>query len=56
MVTKVKMSAEEAWKYDAIIFGGALVFDFFDVSAVCAFWAWRLMKGKIAVRAVERTI
>ncbi|KAI9763084.1 MAG: hypothetical protein M1840_000931 [Geoglossum simile] len=56
VVTEVRMSAEEAWKFVAIIFGGALVFDFFNVSAVCVCWAWRLMKGKVRVRAVERTI
>ena len=56
VVTKVKMSQEHAWTYYSIIFGGALVFDFFDVGIVVLFWAWRLMKGKITLRRVHSTL
>ena len=56
VVTKVKMSQEHAWTYYSIIFGGALVFDFFDVGIVVLFWAWRLMKGRITLRRVHSTL
>ena len=56
VVTKVKLSEEHAWTYYSIIFGGALVFDFFDVGIVVLFWAWRLMKGKITLRRVHSTL
>ena len=56
VVTKVKMSQEHAWTYYSIIFGGALVFDFFDVGIVVLFWAWRLMRGKITLRRVHSTL
>jgi len=49
VVTTVKLSGEHAWTYYSIIFGGALVFDFFDVLLVLCIWAWRLMGGKMAV-------
>jgi len=40
--------------YYAIIFGGALVFDFFDVGVTVLIWAFRLMKGKVKVEIVTR--
>jgi hypothetical protein len=46
-VTRVNMTPDNAWAYDGVIFGGALVFDFFDVTATLLLWAWRLMKGKV---------
>ena len=55
-MTKTKTSQEDAWKYYSIIFGGALVFDFFDVALVLVFWAWRLMKGKMSLRRIHSTL
>jgi hypothetical protein len=52
-VTRICMTAENAWSYDSIIFGGALVFDFFNVSLVCCLWAWQLKKGKIPLVPVR---
>jgi Na+-driven multidrug efflux pump len=52
-VTRIGMTAENAWSYDSIIFGGALVFDFFNVSLVCCLWAWQLKKGKIPLVPVR---
>jgi len=55
-VSKINMTAENAWQYDAIIFGGALVFDFFNVSLVVGLWAWRLMKGKLSLAPVHSSL
>jgi hypothetical protein len=55
-VTKVGMTPDNAWSYDSIIFGGALVFDFFDVSLTCGLWAWLLMKGRIHLAPVRSSI
>ncbi len=55
-VTRVGMTADNAWHYDSIIFGGALVFDFFNVSLVVGIWAWLLMKGKLSLAPVHREI
>jgi len=52
VVTKVKMEQAHAWTFYSIIFGGALVFDFFNVGLVVLLWAWSLMRGKIKLQAV----
>jgi len=54
-VTRIGMTPDTAWRYDSVIFGGALVFDFFDVSLVCFLWAWRLMRGKMSLPPVQST-
>ena len=51
-VTRIGMTPENAWSYDSIIFGGALVFDFFNVSLVVGIWAWYLMRGKVSLAPV----
>lgn len=56
VVTKVKMAQADAWTFYSIIFGGALVFDFFNVGLVVLFWVWRLMKGKIKLPIVSPRI
>lgn len=56
VVTKVPLSQERAWTFYAVIFGGALVFDFFDVGITLGFWAWRLARGKMALRRVHGTL
>jgi hypothetical protein len=50
------MTPENAWSYDSIIFGGALVFDFFNVSLVVAIWAWYLIRGKISSAPVHSSL
>ena len=50
------MTPENAWSYDSIIFGGALVFDFFKVFLVVGIWAWMLGKGKISLVSVHRSL
>ena len=50
------MHLNDAWTYHSIVFGGSLVFSFFDVVVFDALWAWRLLKGKMGlspVRVVE---
>ena len=56
IVTKVQLSEERAWTFYAVIFGGALVFDFFDVGITLGFWAWRLARGKMVLRRVHSTL
>lgn len=55
-VTVLKLPEEMAWTYYSVIFGGALVFDFFDVLVVLCFWARRLMRGKLVVGSVSSTL
>ncbi|OOO09758.1 hypothetical protein OAory_01055660 [Aspergillus oryzae] len=43
--TVMSVSKSAAWTYYAIIFGGALVFDFMDFSVTLAIWALRLSRG-----------
>ncbi|KAE8383753.1 hypothetical protein BDV26DRAFT_250731 [Aspergillus bertholletiae] len=45
--TVMTVSQSSAWTYYAIIFGGALVFDFINVSIVLAIWALRLSWGRV---------
>ena len=55
-MTSAHVSKEEAWTYYAIIFGGALVFDFFNVALVTVLWAWRLMRGRMKLRQVHAAL
>lgn len=52
VVSKINMTPDNAWHYDSIIFGGALVFDFFNVVLVLGVWAWLLMRGRISLSSV----
>lgn len=52
-VTRVGITPDDAWTYHSIVFGGSLVFSFFDVLVVDALWAWRLMKGKMRLPPVS---
>lgn len=56
VVTVVHLTQEHAWTFYSIIFGGALVFDFFNVSLVLFFWTRRLMKGKVKLQVTLETI
>ncbi|KAI6911905.1 hypothetical protein KC318_g3604 [Hortaea werneckii] len=51
-VTNIGITPDDAWTYHAIVFGGSLVFSFFDILLVDGVWAWCLAKGKMTVRAV----
>ncbi|KAI9757377.1 MAG: hypothetical protein M4579_003491 [Chaenotheca gracillima] len=43
------LNAGDAWTYHSLVFGGSLVFSFFDVALVDGIWAWVLMKGRMSV-------
>lgn len=45
--TVTKLDQDNAWTYHSIVFGGSLVFSFFDILLVNSVWAWRLMKGQM---------
>ncbi|PQE22578.1 hypothetical protein CJF31_00001505 [Rutstroemia sp. NJR-2017a BVV2] len=51
-VTKIHMTADNAWTYHSIIFGGALVFDFFNVGFVLGVWAWLLTRGRLTLMSL----
>ena len=52
-VTKLDMTAENAWTYHSIVFGGSLVFSFFAVLVVLVIWAWALSRGKVRLNPVR---
>jgi len=56
VVTKVEMAQADAWTFYSVIFGGALVFDFFNVGFIVLLWAWRVMKGKVKLQTVSARI
>jgi Na+-driven multidrug efflux pump len=48
IVCEVKnLNPQHAWTYHSLVFGGSLVFTFFDVLGVDGYWAWKLSKGKV---------
>ena len=50
------MTPDNAWRYHSVIFGGALVFDFFNVALVVSLWARMLYKGKVRLAPVTKTL
>jgi hypothetical protein len=47
VVTVLLLPTALAWTFYAIIFGGALVFDFGCVCLILSLWAHRLTRGKL---------
>jgi hypothetical protein len=47
VVTKISFPDSLSWRYYAIIFGGANVFDFLNVSVTLLIWLYRLVEGKV---------
>jgi hypothetical protein len=45
----VDLSVGDAWTYHSLVFGGSLVFSFFTIIAVDGVWAFRLVRGKMAM-------
>ncbi|KAF2870511.1 hypothetical protein BDV95DRAFT_574002 [Massariosphaeria phaeospora] len=41
-----ELNPEDAWTYHSLVFGGSLVFSFFDILVVDGLWAWTLRKGR----------
>jgi len=50
--TKLGITPEDAWTYHSIVFGGSLVFSFFDILIVDGVWAWLLRKGRMTLPPV----
>ncbi|KAK0800917.1 hypothetical protein LTR75_008740 [Friedmanniomyces endolithicus] len=48
-VSRIGITLEDAWKYQSIVFGGSLVFSFFDVLIVYCVWGWMLLKGRMTL-------
>lgn len=40
------LNRNDAWTYHSLVFGGSLVFSFFDIVGVVGLWTWTLGKGK----------
>ncbi|KAH0397588.1 hypothetical protein KCU89_g8117, partial [Aureobasidium melanogenum] len=47
VVSKANITPSDAWTYHSIVFGGSLVFSFFDVLIVDLVWLWSLLRGKM---------
>jgi hypothetical protein len=49
------LNAEDAWTYHSLVFGGSLVFSFFDILLFLVLWAWRLRKGRMRLEVFHDT-
>ncbi|KAH0154892.1 hypothetical protein KCU67_g8890, partial [Aureobasidium melanogenum] len=47
VVSKANITPSDAWTYHSIVFGGSLVFSFFDVLIVDLVWLWSLLRGNM---------
>lgn len=56
VVTKINITADDAWKYHSIVFGGSLVFSFVDILVVDIIWAWTLLRGRMTVSPVSGSL
>ncbi|KAL1306150.1 hypothetical protein AAFC00_004260 [Neodothiora populina] len=52
VVSNVGITPDDAWTYHSIVFGGSLVFSFFDILLIDILWAWRLLRGKMKLPAI----
>ncbi|KAL2402426.1 hypothetical protein ABEF95_017196 [Exophiala dermatitidis] len=41
------LNTDDAWTYHSFVFGGSLVFSFFDVLLFVSLWAWKLRRGAL---------
>jgi hypothetical protein len=55
-VSRIGITPDTAWKWHAIVFGGALVVSFVCVLVVLASVAWGLTRGRIRVGAVVSAV
>jgi hypothetical protein len=53
VVSKVGITLEDAWTYHSVVFGGSLVFSFFDVLVVDGVWVWALLRGKMRLGKID---
>ncbi|KAM0260395.1 hypothetical protein ACHAQJ_002797 [Trichoderma viride] len=49
----IHLDERNAWTYHSIIFGGSLVFSFFDVLIVVGIWMWTLWAGRARLEIVR---
>ncbi|KAH8918963.1 hypothetical protein BT69DRAFT_1353482 [Atractiella rhizophila] len=47
-----KLDADNAWTYHSIVFGGSLVFSFFDIGAFVLAWFLLLHRGRMKLESV----
>ncbi|EXJ74593.1 uncharacterized protein A1O5_02889 [Cladophialophora psammophila CBS 110553] len=47
------LNSSDAWSYHAFVFGGSLVFSFFDVLLFVLLWAWKLSRGTLSFDKVR---
>ncbi|KAG9942790.1 hypothetical protein KCU85_g9111, partial [Aureobasidium melanogenum] len=52
VVSKANITPSDAWTYHSIVFGGSLVFSFFDVLIVDLLWLWSLLRGKMRLPTI----
>lgn len=52
-VTKINLDPGDAWTYHSIVFGGSLVFSFFDIILFDGLWTWRLLRGKLRLEPIR---
>ena len=45
------LNPNNAWTYHSLVFGGSLVFSFFDVLLFVILWGWKLNRGKMKLEA-----
>ncbi|KAI5239128.1 hypothetical protein E4T43_06958 [Aureobasidium subglaciale] len=45
VVSKANITPDDAWTYHSIVFGGSLIFSFFDILLVDSIWVWTLLRG-----------
>lgn len=51
----VSLNPDNAWTYHSLVFGGSLVFSFFDILFVDGIWAWRLLTGRMHLEKLRAT-
>ena len=49
-----QLNASNAWTYHSVIFGGSLVFSFFDVLLFLVIWTWKLKRGTLNMGKVRQ--
>lgn len=55
-VSKAGITPDDAWTYHSVVFGGSLVFSFFDVLLFVGVWAWRLGTGRMRLPPTRRQV
>lgn len=53
VITVIDLNPNDAWTYHSIVFGGSLVFTFFDILVFDALWVWRLLKRKMRLSRIR---